>query len=53
MEHYAYIHIEAEELNSIMKRLDAAKEEIYNCYADLQKLGIIVISAATRDGDKD
>ena len=40
------IEIQEEKLMELMKRLDKAQEEIYNCYSELKRLGILKIAKA-------
>ena len=38
------IEIQEEKLMELMERLDKAQEEIYNCYSELSRLGILKIT---------
>ena len=44
MAHFAEIVIDDAELDAIMDRLDKAKEEIYDCYSELKRMGIVKIT---------
>lgn len=37
------------ELENIMDRLEKAQKEIYQCYSELEALGVLVIEKATTD----
>lgn len=39
----AFIEIKDGQINKIMQRLDAAKQEIYDCYRELENLGVVSI----------
>lgn len=38
-------------LNEVLGRLDAAREEIYNCYKELQQMGVVELKNAPSDDD--
>lgn len=37
------INFEEEKIEQIFERLDKAKEEIYECYRELEELGVITV----------
>lgn len=43
-QHICYIEIEDKELENIFKRLEEAKNEIYKCYDELRRLGVLKIT---------
>ena len=51
----AEIEIKEKELNEILIRLENAREEIFNCYIDLGRLGIVKFtkSPAKNSGEQE
>lgn len=48
-QYFAEIMIDDQELDEIMKKLDDAKQAIYDCYDRLRTFGIIVVKKENAD----